>query len=1197
MINTARLLQDLQGELTRWEADLTARVAEHEDVRERLEAEWRTAFDAQRTGRTFEEWRDDRLTQVAVGWLLACVFVRFGEDNGLIDEARLGGSGVRGGEAREAQRRFFVENPNLSDREYLQDVFRAAASLPGLGGIVGEDESPLWLVDPPADAATRLLNVFRAEDESGRLVHDFTDPDLDTRFLGDLYQDLSDHAKSTYALLQTPEFVEEFILDRTLTPAIDTFGLAKTTLIDPTCGSGHFLLGAFRRLFEAWREAEPGASEREHAERALGAVTGVDLNPFAAAIARFRLLVAAVKASHLSRLADAPDFTIDVAVGDSLLWGARPGQLSGMEAAATTADRQFLYRTEHAEALRRIFDRQYTAVVGNPPYIIARDKALNQQYRDRYPKACRGKYSLAAPFMQCFWELAATDDGYGRPAGFVGMITANSFMKREFGKKLIEELIPTWDLTHVIDTSGAYIPGHGTPTVILFGRRQRPVADTIRSVMGIRGEPSTPADPAKGLVWSAIVAQVDEPGSESQFISVADTERDRFASHPWSIGGGGAAELKQRLDAAGGAISTLVDSIGITAVTGEDDLYVVGDERTRERSHVPLGPLLVVGEALRNWSLPPGLTVIWPYTMDFDLLPPEELAGAGRQLWTCRAAISRRKRFGVPMIERGLTWWEWQELYVGKLRTPLSIAFAFVATHNHFVLDRGGSVFNRSAPVIKLPAGSSERDHLALLGPLNSSVACFWMQQVFHNKGASVDSKGARQTTVAWDNFYEHDGTKLQQFPLPAGPLPVGSAERLDGLAAAHAERQPSAVAGRGAPTRAALDAARSEAERLFAEMVATQEELDWECLHLYGLTEEALTVPEGSEAPPLKLGERAFEIVLARKLAAGEVETAWFTRHRSTPITELPAHWPDWYRDLVDRRIALIESDRDIGLVERPEHKRRWAREPWEKLEERALREWLADRLEDRRLWFEGSGDAERAVCRSVAQLADKVIALDPEFLEVARVWKGAVEVDAVAVVAELVADEHVPAQSAARYKGKGFDKRRVWERTWDLQRMEDRGEPLPDGLERIPVPPKYAQADFAKASYWKQRGKLDVPKERFTSIWGAERDADPTLVLAWAGFDHAEMAQAIGSLVVERQQTDGWDPDRVWPLVVGLIELLPWLDQWHAEVDQRWSQSPAQLYRQIAEQQALAGNRTLTDASDWRPPAAAGRKKKVAS
>ena len=51
-------------------------------------------------------------------------------------------------------------------------------------------------------------------------------------------------------------------------------------------------------------------------------------------------------------------------------------------------------------------------------------------------------------------------------------------MKREFGKKLIEEyLARPIDLTHVIDTSGAYIPGHGTPTVILFGRNRQPDSD------------------------------------------------------------------------------------------------------------------------------------------------------------------------------------------------------------------------------------------------------------------------------------------------------------------------------------------------------------------------------------------------------------------------------------------------------------------------------------------------------------------------------------------------------------------------------------------------------------------------------------------------------------------------------------------------------------------------------------------------
>ena len=50
-------------------------------------------------------------------------------------------------------------------------------------------------------------------------------------------------------------------------------------MIDPTCGSGHFLLGAFDRLLERWREREPGTPVRELVQRTLDAVNGVDLKP------------------------------------------------------------------------------------------------------------------------------------------------------------------------------------------------------------------------------------------------------------------------------------------------------------------------------------------------------------------------------------------------------------------------------------------------------------------------------------------------------------------------------------------------------------------------------------------------------------------------------------------------------------------------------------------------------------------------------------------------------------------------------------------------------------------------------------------------------------------------------------------------------------------------------------------------------
>jgi hypothetical protein len=125
--------------------------------------------------------------------------------------------------------------------------------------------------------------------------------------------------------------------------------------------------------------------------------------------------------------------------------------------------------------------------------------------------------------------------------------------------------------------------------------------------------------------------------------------------------------------------------------------------------------------------------------------------------------------------------------------------------------------------------------------------------------------------------------------------------------------------------------------------MIALQEELDWRCYTLYGLTDQDLCYRDADgnhgESPELALGQRAFEIVMARQMAAGELETTWFERHGSKPITELPDHCAEEYKQLVERRMALIERDPYINLIERPEYKRRWNTEPWEEQERRTLR------------------------------------------------------------------------------------------------------------------------------------------------------------------------------------------------------------------------------------------------------------------
>src|SRR5699024_1041254 len=154
-----------------------------------------------------------------------------------------------------------------------------------------------------------------------------------------------------------------------------------------------------------------------------------------------------------------------------------------------------------------------------------------------------------------------------------------------------------------------------------------------------------------------------------------------------------------------------------------------------------------------------------------------------------------------------------------------------------------------------LPADASEHDHFDLLGVLNSSLACFWLKQVCHNKGSTVDNRGARQTTVEWENFYEFTGTKLEEFPLPAS-LPRERARRLDSLAQQLSDTSPEAVAVDE------LEQAHQRWQEIRQQMIAEQEELDWQTYGLYGLLDEALTY---NGAPPLvQLGERAFEIALA---------------------------------------------------------------------------------------------------------------------------------------------------------------------------------------------------------------------------------------------------------------------------------------------------------------------------------------------
>jgi hypothetical protein len=462
------------------------------------------------------------------------------------------------------------------------------------------------------------------------------------------------------------------------------------------------------------------------------------------------------------------------------------------------------------------------------------------------------------------------------------------------------------------------------------------------------------------------------------------------------------------------------------------------------------------------------------------------------------------------------------------------------------------------------------------------------MKQVFHCKGTQGINEGTK--AELWEQFFEFDGTKIRLFPIAASsPEVVPYARALDQLAQTRTQRSAAAVVGGSAwdaarGLRSALDKRREADTADLLHMVGLQEELDWLCYRLYCIDAEVPVVPpEKVEGVPpvwlpwvLEFAGRDAEVraALARGDDPGEIPTAWFDRHRWEPLSELPPEAPKAYRELVAKRRARIREVPELGLIECAAYKRRWYRPDYEKEESEALAAWLADRIEA--VTRDRTGPA--TVEQITAALQD-----DPRVLAVAEVLTGRRDFHLGNIVAERVAADAVPNHPAHRYKPSGLAKRTEWEKTWEDQRREDAGEKVTPA-----VPPPYAQADFLKTEYWRLRGKLDVPKERFIAFTEVPGRQNSATLYGWAGWTPLQRVRAL--LAIDADLDDAHVPlaDRI-----GVLD-----SAWRLLPDAAREDATAAA-RLKAELQALVGPNgpSREQIEDWKtrfpPPRGGGARK----
>lgn len=238
---------------------------------------------------------------------------------------------------------------------------RPELGLVGIGGLY-ENGSLDFLADAALSndallGAVRALSLVNEKGSGLTRVVDYRS--LDSEELGSIYEALLEYvpqwdaanrryhlgsaagnSRKTTGSYYTPTSLIETLLDSALDPVIDDAlkgaaspedaeqRLLALTVCDPACGSGHFLVGAARRIAKAVAAARTGDPEpppeqvRSALREVIGTcIYGVDINPLAAELAKVSLWLEAMEPGRPLTFLDA-----HVKVGNTLV-GATPALL------------------------------------------------------------------------------------------------------------------------------------------------------------------------------------------------------------------------------------------------------------------------------------------------------------------------------------------------------------------------------------------------------------------------------------------------------------------------------------------------------------------------------------------------------------------------------------------------------------------------------------------------------------------------------------------------------------------------------------------------------------------------------------------------------------------------------------------------------------------------------------------------------